>query len=88
MSLNETDRREAERLAKVPHYVHLLQSEIKEISDFLLRIAQEQDSGDAYYQVWRSMDSCSEFWSWEDVDKELYDDEKNLENKRVLYAHP
>ena len=39
-------------------------------------------------QVWRSTDSCEEFWSWDDCDEYDYAAEENPENKRKLYLHP
>ena len=43
---------------------------------------------DPVYQLWRSTDPCSEFWSWDDVDKAEYDHEKDDDKRRVLFTHP
>ncbi len=39
------------------------------------------------YQVWRSTDSCGEFYSWDDCDKYDYDETLG-DNRRVLFEHP
>lgn len=36
------------------------------------------------YQVWRSTDSCGEFYSWEDVDEEEYN-ESEPNKRRAFY---
>lgn len=44
-------------------------------------------TGKPIYQVWRSTDSCGEFYSWDDCDKYDYDETLG-DNRRVLFEHP
>ena len=52
-----------------------------------LAIAHAQKDAEPMYQVWQSTDSCEEFYSWDDVDKEEFDKTKP-DKRRILYTHP
>ena len=46
-------------------------------------------SGEPVYQIWKSSDSCGEFYSWEDVDADEFVTSKAHESaKRTLYTAP
>lgn len=42
-----------------------------------------QSQYEIQFQVWRSTDSCMEFWSWDEVDQYDYDQAKP-ENRRII----
>lgn len=37
------------------------------------------------YQVWKSTDSCEEFYSWCEVDKQEYEETKREDDKQIIY---
>ncbi len=42
-----------------------------------------QSQYEIQFQVWRSTDSCMEFWSWDEADQYDYDQAKP-ENRRII----
>ena len=57
-------------------------------ADWQRSLAQPQSDLVPVFQIWRSTDSCCEFWSWDDVDEDEYADEPEPTKKRKLYAAP
>lgn len=82
----EPTRNGTSAVEAIPLYLHPAPSTAYE-KKLLDQAMVECVTGKPIYQVWRSTDSCGEFYSWDDCDKYDYDETLG-DNRRVLFEHP
>jgi len=63
-----------------------LKEEVAQLKAQVEQLQAELDKAqEPVYQIWCSTDMCGEFWSWEDVEEDKYDEELEPTKKRKLY---
>lgn len=63
------------------------EDEIKALREALDAREAAEKAMVAHHQVWKSSDSCGEFWSWEDVGRDEYE-KAAPDKRRILFAPP